>query len=373
MNVIFVGGSITGGSGMSQREFARALAGRGHRISTLAYASRSRGAERWCYGQLLARTQRSPIPAWLRPVFRPIYGLFGRRPSTQIYDDFHHWTSPVPENAFRRLSRKSRPDVVVVRSMRSRSIRELCLYLDEVGIPWVYLVAESLAIDQLAESGRTPAIAIATARSHERRLQELGFPTTFVPQMRIVTETMVESTRQVALLINPIEMLGVETVWPLAAARPDIEFVLQESWPLSDDDLGTLQSKAASLPNVTIRRFQTDRRKLYEDARVLLTPHRVDNNPRVAIEAHANGIPVLSSDQPGLLEVVGRGGLTVPVDADPEAWVAALSEMWDNPDRYDELCDEARLHYQHPDNDLERTVDRFEHALNEAAGVARQQ
>lgn len=366
MKIVFVGGSITGGSGMSQREFARALADRGHGITTLGFAGRSKGVELWCYGQLLARTQRRPIPAWARPLFRPVYRLFGRWPSTQIYDDFHHWTSPVPENAFRWLSRRSRPDVVVVRSMRSRSIRELCVYLEEAGIPWVYLVAESLAIEQLVESGRTPATAIGTARSHEQRLRTLGFPTTFVPQMRIVTETMVESTRRVVLLINPVEILGVETVWPLAASRPDIDFVLQESWPLSDDDLEALLQKTRSLPNVTIRRFQTDRRKLYEDARVLLTPHRVDNNPRVVIEAHANGIPVLSSDQPGLLEVVGKGGLVVPVDAEPDAWTAALSEMWDTQERYDQLCHEARLHYQHPDNDVERTVDLFERVLVEA-------
>ncbi len=366
MNIVFVGGSITGGSGMSQREFARALTERGHRITTLTYGGRSRGVELWLYGQLLARTQRAPFPTRIRPLFRPIYRLSGRWPSTQIYDDFHHWTSPVPENAFRRLAAKSRPDVVVVRSMRSRSIRELCQHLDEIEVPWVYLVAESLAIDQLIESGQIPAAAIATARSHERRLHSSGIPTTFVPQMRIVTGTMVESTRQVVLLINPIEMLGVEMVWPLAAARPDIQFVLQESWPLNDESLEALHDKAGPLPNVTIRRFQTDRQKLYADARVLLAPHRVDNNPRVAIEAHANGIPVLSSDQPGLLEVVGKGGLTVPVDADPTVWIAALSEMWDHPDRYDQFCREALLHYQHPDNDVERTVNLFEKALRGA-------
>lgn len=355
---------------MSQREFARALAARGHSITTLGFAQRLSGIEVWLYGQLLARTQRRPFPARVQPAFRRLYRLFGRWPSTQIYDDFHHWTSPVPEHAFRWLAHTSLPDVVVVRSMRSRSIRELCRYLDELRIPWVYLVAESLAIDQLAESGRTPVTAIATARSHERRLVSLGYHTTFVPQMRIVTQTMVESTRRVALLINPIEMLGVETVWPLAAARPDIEFVLQESWPLSDDALRALHRRADALPNVTIRRFQTDRTKLYADARVLLTPHRVDNNPRVIIEAHANGIPVISSDQPGLVEVVGAGGIIVPVDAEPSAWTAALSEIWDSQERYEELCAEATLHYQHPDNDVNRTVDLFETALTASRSIA---
>lgn len=366
MNIVFVGGSITGGSGMSQREFARSLEARGHGITTLGYASRLKDIEVWFYGQLLARTQRRPLPTWTRPAFRRLYRLFGRWPSTLMYDDFHHWTSPVPENAFRWLARKSLPDVVVVRSMRSRSIRELCRYLDEMQVPWVYLVAESLAIDQLVDSGQTPATAIATARSHEQRLLSLGFPTTFVPQMRIVTQTMVESTRRVVLLINPIEMLGVKTVWPLAASRPDIDFVLQESWPLSDADLDALRRKADAFPNITIRRFQTDRKKLYADACVLLAPHRVDNNPRVVIEAHANGIPVISSDQPGLLEVVGNGGIIVPVDAETTAWTAALSEMWDDQDRYEELCSEARLHYQHPDNDVERTVELFEGALKRA-------
>ena len=67
----------------------------------------------------------------------------------------------------------------------------------------------------------------------------------------------------------------------------------------------------------------------------------------VAAEAQLNGIPVLAGGRGALPEVVGAGGLCLPIPADytPESrtpppaedvapWVDAIVGLWDDPGRY---------------------------------------
>ena len=86
-----------------------------------------------------------------------------------------------------------------------------------------------------------------------------------------------------------------------------------------------LLAEAARLPNVGFRPRTTDLGIIYRDARVLFVPHRVDNRPRVVVEAQANGIPVVASRYPGLVEAAGPGGVFVDPDAPEEAWIDAVA------------------------------------------------
>jgi glycosyltransferase involved in cell wall biosynthesis len=189
----------------------------------------------------------------------------------------------------------------------------------------------------------------------------------------VVEVAPVATTRRVVLLVNPIEILGGDRVWAIAAARPDISFVVQESGLLEEHLRADLLDRASQVPNVEVRPFSDRPGALFADCRVLLVPHRVDNRPRVVLEAQASGIPVVASAQPGLVECVGPGGVIVDDTDDPAPWIAAVGEVWDDAARYDALVDAARAHAHRPEVDPERITARFEALLAElvASGPVR--
>jgi glycosyltransferase involved in cell wall biosynthesis len=88
-----------------------------------------------------------------------------------------------------------------------------------------------------------------------------------------------------------------------------------------------LRPRVAAIPNVTVLDFGPARRFL-RLSRVLLVPS-VWPEPfgRVAVEAMANGIPVLASAAGGLAEIVGDSALAVRTFRDPDAWEAGLAGL----------------------------------------------
>jgi glycosyltransferase involved in cell wall biosynthesis len=119
---------------------------------------------------------------------------------------------------------------------------------------------------------------------------------------------------------------------------------------------------ADALPNVEVRPFTSDPARVFRDARVLLVPHRVDNRPRVVLEAQTNGIPVIATDHPGLVESVGPGGRNVADTDDPRPWIDALRSLWDEPG-YSAAVSAARAHAARADAAPDAVVARFERSL----------
>ncbi|OWK35334.1 hypothetical protein FRUB_09495 [Fimbriiglobus ruber] len=75
----------------------------------------------------------------------------------------------------------------------------------------------------------------------------------------------------------------------------------------------------------------------------------------MAVEAMANGIPVIGSARGGLVEVLREGGVTVdiPVKHTPDTrtpptqdevkdWVTAIVHLWDSPSEYVRLAERAK-------------------------------
>jgi glycosyltransferase involved in cell wall biosynthesis len=89
-----------------------------------------------------------------------------------------------------------------------------------------------------------------------------------------------------------------------------------------------------------------DPRDFYRVSRVVLMPSLWrESLGRVAIEAMANGIPVLASDRGALPETLGDSGFVftipdrytpgscaVPTAREVEPWVAAVEPLWDDPE-----------------------------------------
>ena len=191
-------------------------------------------------------------------------------------------------------------------------------------------------------SGAAPDLLVANAASHVAAAHAAGYESEMVPSVIEIERARTETTRRAVLLVNPIRLLGGDRLFPLAEARPDIPFVIQESGLMSDDERREVHRLAASYANVEVREFASDPAAVFADAGVLLVPHRVDNRPRVVLEAQANGIPVIASNYPGLVESIGAGGVTVADTDDPTPWLAALGALWDDADGYARVSELAR-------------------------------
>jgi glycosyltransferase involved in cell wall biosynthesis len=358
VRIIFVSSVAAGGSGTSQRQLARRLAERGHVVELLAATPQSR-VVRPLYDQqvdLSTRLRASRV----RPALLALQRPWGARVHRADTPDFPTWMAAVPENAYRSVRRLTTPDVVVGSSIERVSWRRLLGQLRATGVPSVLYLREEPAIGHLTISRALPDLLLANAASLADAARAAGHACEVVPSVVEVDRARTESTRRAVVLVNPIGILGGDRLPPIARARPDIPFIVQESGLLSDSERAAVIAATRDLPNVELRPFATDPAAVFRDARVLLVPHRVDNRPRVILEAQTNGIPVVATDHPGLVESVGAGGRLVPDTDDPRPWIDAVGTVWDDAGTYDALVAAAYAHAARDDVVPERVVERFE-------------
>ncbi len=156
---------------------------------------------------------------------------------------------------------------------------------------------------------------------------------------------------------------GAAVTLAVARQRPDIPFLIVQNWeglrrrPDGEDDL---RRQAATLTNVRIISPERDVRKLYRRARLLLVPSQdLETWGRVVNEVQVSGIPVVASNQGGLPESVGNGGIVLDSQASTEAWVLAVARLWDEPDWYMEMAQRARTRAAEEDIRPDVLLDRF--------------
>ncbi len=87
---------------------------------------------------------------------------------------------------------------------------------------------------------------------------------------------------------------------------------------------------------------------LYQQADVLVHPARFDASPIVTSEAAAFGLPTLTNASGGLATSVkdGVSGVVLPKGSPAEAYVAAINELRDAPERYRNLRASTRARYE---------------------------
>lgn len=364
MNILFVSSTRAGGSGLSQRQLAARLIQRGHRVVILADPEQGHRLTRYLYKRgvnlstkLQGHTARPLLLALQRP--------FGRRvvPATEY--DVPVFFSPAPEHAYRTLRRRFSPDVVVASSIDRVSWRRLRAQLRAAGIPSVLYLREEAAQGHLSTSDAAPDLLLANARSLAEGARAQGFECLVIPSAIETEATRVTSSRERILFVNPRPSHGIDRLWAVARARPDIPLAVQESWPLPDRAREEVLAEVRERRNVEFRPRTADLAGVYRDARILFAPHRLDNRPRVVAEAQANGIPVVASAYPGLVEAVGAGGVLVDPDAPGAAFVDAVGRLWDDAGHYERLVEAALFHAARPEIDPEVVTTRFEEALRD--------
>lgn len=359
MRILLLSGSDpAGGSYLSTQAFGRALVTGGHDVVGLV-RSFDHPRRDLFHEQLVDASVKAPGP--LGRAVEAMDTVLGRRAQVVPGEGYPVWSSPYPEHALPRLLRLFEPDVVVGNSIDRVSWRRCAALCRRAGVRTALHLREANAIGHLTISKAIPHVLLANAQSLVELAAEAGYEAFLVPSVVEVERWAVESTRRVAMLVNPEPDFGLDIVLGLAMARPDVPFVLQESRPLGDE-LADLERRVAGRPNVEVRRRRS-LNTVYADVRVLLVPHRNDahsNRPRVVLEAQYNGIPVLATDLGGLREAVGEGGVLVPLDAPDEIWKEAFDRVWADPG---DLQRKARAHAARPEVQPGAVVSAFEAAM----------
>ncbi len=163
----------------------------------------------------------------------------------------------------------------------------------------------------------------------ERWRTLFGIDCTVVPPIIAPERYVVTETGNKVLFVNPTPIKGVEIMFGLAAACPELPFLVLESWNLSPQWRNHCQARAQRLGNIEWRSPTQDMRQVFHEARVLLMPSVWEESfGRTVVEAQLNGLPVLASTRGALPRLVGAGGLVIDPHAPLSDWARALRQLY---------------------------------------------
>ena len=343
---------IAGGLQSSTQETMRLLAERGHETRllcgltgagllglrhrlTLKLRRRRTGMDR-ATGHLTYRAWQTAEPAAL----------------TEVRDHFH-------------------PDVVVAQGGGAVRLAGVCGSLDLPAL--IHFRNVEFTGLKVAVAALDPATIFISNSTFTRRraLADLGVDSRVIYPVIDGAQYRVLPGGSHCVFVNPHPSKGIAIALALAAACPDIPFLIVEAWTLDGPAHSANRLRAAALPNVTWLRRVADMRTVYAQARVMLVPSQWEEAfGRVVAEAQVSGIPALVSDIGGLPEAVGPGGCLVPPTAPVEVWRQALRRIWDDPVEQARLATAALRHAARPDMAAARQIDALEAALLERIGAA---
>ena len=273
--------------------------------------------------------------------------------------------SDSPEHALDGVLDSCAPDVVVVGGYHAETDAWARSMLEGARqLPTLLHLHDYSAAPLAADPGLEIDAVVAVSDFTAREVEAHGARAISIPPAVERRRYRVSSSRRVALMINPIIQKGVDLVWALAEARPDIEFALTRCWYIAPETVDLLEVRARRLGNVVIRPAVHEPGRLYGDARVVLIPSAYPEAwGRTAAEAQMSGIPVIASNVGGLAEAVGEGGILLDADAGLDSWLHALSNLWDDDAAYRSHAARAEQHGLRTDLDPRAVGDRFEAVL----------
>lgn len=221
-------------------------------------------------------------------------------------------------------------DVIVAQS--GRGLAPLALASLDTGRPTV-LYLHNVEISQLGGNlAADPSLLyLANSRFTAQRWQALfGIHCEVIPPVVSAPSYLAERSGDKVLFVNPHPMKGVERLFELAEACPELPFLVMESWDIDPVWRSHCLRRVHRLGNIEWRSASRDMRQVYGQSRVLLMPSVWEESfGRTAVEAQLNGLPVLASQRGALPELVGAGGATLAPDAPVSEWAAALRRLYD--------------------------------------------
>ena len=196
------------------------------------------------------------------------------------------------------------------------------------------------------------AVVVPSAFAAEYYRRALGLDCTVLPCLLDVERARAPRREpKFASFVNPSPEKGVYAFARIAdelgRLRPDIPLLVVEGRGTER----TLVDCGLDLRvhgNISVMGNTPDPRHFWGVTRVVLMPSLWwENQPLAAIEAMANGIPVIGSDRGGIPETLGDSGIILPLPerltptsrilptaADVAPWVAAMTRLWDDAAEY---------------------------------------
>lgn len=153
-------------------------------------------------------------------------------------------------------------------------------------------------------------------------------------------------------LVNLCEAKGPEIFYHLARRFPNEKFLGVEGG--YDDQI------KKQLPNVEFVEHSDNIADVYRRTKVLVMPSKYESFGMAAVEAQANGIPVIASKLTSLQDALGKGALYVD-PADKDGWVTALKTLLVQSDYYARVANRAKANVDR--FDFSRDMKEFEFVL----------
>ncbi len=221
------------------------------------------------------------------------------------------------------------------------------------GIATVFTL-HNFSYTRLQPFAHVDAVLVASEFSADFHHEAMGLNCTAIPYLvdfdRVVAEP---EERKYVTFVNPTAERGVypfaRIADELGRRRPDIPMLVVEG----RGDERTLANCGLELRErgtVNLMEWTPDHRDFWAQTRVCLLPSlQWETQPMIAVEAMANGIPVVGSDRGGIPETLGKAGIVLPLPdrltpstqalPSPEEiarWVDAVIRLWDDGEWYEE-------------------------------------
>lgn len=157
-----------------------------------------------------------------------------------------------------------------------------------------------------------------------------GIDCAVIPPVVAPDAYLADHTGDHVLFVNPTPVKGIERLFDMAQACPDLPFLVMESWQLDPYWRAHCRDRAARLGNIEWHAPAEDMRQVFARTRMLLMPSVWEESfGRTVIEAQLNGLPVLASNRGALPQLVGEGGLVLAPEAPVDDWALALRRLYD--------------------------------------------
>jgi glycosyltransferase involved in cell wall biosynthesis len=243
-----------------------------------------------------------------------------------------------------------RPDLVVA---WNRASEELARAAAAAGVPslvWVHDATLAWSQGRLPPEPTTRLAAVSEFLAH-RVGERLGRRVAVLRPFIRLEDYRCEAWRpEFVTLVGPRESKGVKTALGVAERLPHRRFLFVGSQGLPDRERTALAARVARLRNVRVERCASDMRTVYARTALLLVPSICeDAAPRVVLEAHLNGIPVVGSRIGGIPEVSGGAAVLLPASAPPDLWVAEVERLLDDAVSFDEVAGRSRANAARPE------------------------
>jgi glycogen(starch) synthase len=210
----------------------------------------------------------------------------------------------------------------------------LFVSFDALPALWVRVVNQQQTKKFLTRSGVSSAKIryIPSMYIDTDRFRSLDLPKKY----DLVFVSRLERNKNIASLINAVEILKKE--------KQDISLMLVGTGPL-EAELKNLVSHLGLEHHVTLAGWvsEEDHVKLLNESRIFVNPSFNEGGPRVAVEAMACGLPVITTKVGLMLDAIEEGKNGLWCGWDDESIARTALDLLRNPEQQKELGEQARV------------------------------